>query len=261
MGAPGLGPGPCAGRSFRARGVKCHPRASDSQTRLQLRPAPGTGSQTPSGLLGLGVPTAAPRRVGGCSSCASRSCSSLFPRSPPWLGRQWGLSAPPPQPALRCPPHSVSAAAGPVQATTIFCLDDHSRVLAGLPAIVSAGVAGGSLRSVSHTPWLPQGPLTLPGVHVVTEAVSGRAHRAEVCTRRRGVVLKRWFLSVAEVAVAAVLVLVGGVCPLLRSPREKLRFRLSYAVALRRVPVDTLCQPCPGRCPWGSQAAPGAAFE
>lgn len=194
-------------------------------------------------------------------SCASRSCSSLFPRSPPWLGRQWGLSAPPPQPALRRPPHSVSAAAGPVQATTIFCLDDHSRVLAGLPAIVSAGVAGGSLRSVSHTPWLPQGPLTLPGVHVVTEAVSGRAHRAEVCTRRRGVVLKRWFLSVAEVAVAAVLVLVGGVCPLLRSPREKLRFRLSYAVALRRVPVDTLCQPCPGRCPWGSQAAPGAAFE
>lgn len=176
-------------------------------------------------------------------------------------GRQWGLSASPPQPALRRPPHSVSAAAGPVQATTIFCLDDHSRVLAGLPAIVSAGVAGGSLRSVSHTPWLPQGPLTLPGVHVVTEAVSGRAHRAEVCTRRRGVVLKRWFLSVAEVAVAAVLVLVGGVCPLLRSPREKLRFRLSYAVALRRVPVDTLCQPCPGRCPWGSQAAPGAAFE
>lgn len=199
-----------------------------------------------------------------CSSCASRSCSSLFPRSPPRPprpGRQWGLSAPPPQPALRRPPHSVSAAAGPVQATTIFCLDDHSRVLAGLPAIVSAGVAGGSLRSVSHTPWLPQGPLTLPGVHVVTEAVSGRAHRAEVCTRRRGVVLKRWFLSVAEVAVAAVLVLVGGVCPLLRSPREKLRFRLSYAVALRRVPVDTLCQPCPGRCPWGSQAAPGAAFE
>lgn len=64
-----------------------------------------------------------------------------------------------------------------------------------------------------------------------------------------------------RVAVAAVLVLVGGVCPLLRSPREKLRFRLSYAVALRRVPVDTLCQPCPGRCPWGSQAAPGAAFE
>lgn len=62
VGAPGLGPGPCAGRSFRARGVKCHPRASDSQTRLQLRPAPGTGSQTPSGLLGLGVPTAAPRR-------------------------------------------------------------------------------------------------------------------------------------------------------------------------------------------------------
>lgn len=113
-------------------------------------------------------------------------------------GRQWGLSAPPPQPALRRLPHSVSAAAGPVQATTIFCLDDHSHVLAGLPAIVSAGVAGGSLRSVSHTPWLPQGPLTLPGVHVVTEAVSGRAHRAEVCTWRRGVVVKRWFLSVAE---------------------------------------------------------------
>lgn len=265
MGAPGLGPGPCAGRSFRARGVKCHPRASDSQTCLQLRPAPGTGSHTEwparPWCPHRSAPPPPPTR---CSSCTSRSCSSLFPRSPPRPprpGRQWGLSASPPQPALRRLPHSVSAAAGPVQATTIFCLDDHSRVLAGLPAIVSAGVAGGSLRSVSHTPWLPQGPLTLPGVHVVTEAVSGRAHRAEVCTRRRGVVLKRWFLSVAEVAVAAVLVLVGGVCPLLRSPREKLRFRLSYAVALRRVPVDTLCQPCPGRCPWGSQAAPGAAFE